>query len=154
MPEISTLDTFVVFVDEELNSLRSFGCYDKEKLTIIYLPNIGYSTQSNTSTAHAMMENGIKIATKDGEEGWAECLGCSTLEKRKLELPGACGGCLDDYCYRRRMGCTSPRETGRRAGSCPRKSQWKNSLDVVTESHYYGNTFIFGISLLRLLYHP
>ena len=106
MPEVPEPKTFV---KEGMNAHPTFfGCHDKDKVTIVYLPNVGYVTQSNVSTTQlvydaekteAMIDNGVQIATMAGHQAWAECLGCALMEKMDVELPEACGVCWEGFCY-------------------------------------------------------
>lgn len=84
-----------------------FGCEHKDQVTIVYLPNMEYTYPSDIKTGELkigeeetdkMIENGMMIATKGGDEKWAECLGCVMLEKVALELPEFCEACLNEYC--------------------------------------------------------
>ena len=106
MPSIPSTD---IFVNEGLNKHPTFfGCHDKEKVTLVYLPNMKYTTDSNKPTSKleyepeetdAMIENGVQIATMGGDEGWAECLGCALMEKMGGGLPEACEACWEAFCY-------------------------------------------------------
>ena len=106
MPEVPEPETFI---EEGMNVHPTFfGCHDKDKVTIVYLPNVGYVTQSNVSTTQlvyeadeteAMIENGVQIATNHGDEAWAECLGCALMEKMDVDLPEACDLCWEEFCY-------------------------------------------------------
>ncbi|KAL8830984.1 MAG: hypothetical protein Q9191_001133 [Dirinaria sp. TL-2023a] len=106
MPEVPEPKTFV---KEGMNTHPTFfGCHDKDKVTIVYLPNVGYATKSNVATTQlvydakkteAMIENGVQIATMGDHKAWAECLGCALMEKMDVELPEACGVCWEGFCY-------------------------------------------------------
>ena len=85
-----------------------FGCHDREKVTIVYLPNMEYTFASNLKTeevefdseeVEGMIENGLQIASKGGDEGWAMCLGCVFLEKTVSGLPEVCEACWKEYCF-------------------------------------------------------
>lgn len=86
-----------------------FGCGDKSKTTIVWLPNAKYTYDSGKSTfdfvyskgeTDKMVANGMQVATQGGKENWATCLGCAFLEKREGKLPKECKACFDEYCYK------------------------------------------------------
>jgi lysophospholipase len=98
-----------VFASEGLTKRATFfGCHDKTKLIIIYLPNVAYSFPSNQSTAtlvysaadtDAMIANGVQIATQNGDAQWPTCLGCAIMMNSTLILPEACEACFAKYCF-------------------------------------------------------
>jgi lysophospholipase len=106
MPTIPPTDTFV---SEGLNKRAAFfGCSDKTKLTIIYLPNVNYTYPSNQPTAKfqyapnetaGMIANGNLIATQNGQAGWPLCLACGIMHKSLSPLPKECNDCLTKYCW-------------------------------------------------------
>lgn len=106
MPFIPSVDTFI---SQGLNKRATFfGCHDTSKITIVYIPNVNYTYQSNTPTAKlqysitetdAMIANGVQMASQGGASDWGTCLGCAILIKSGYELPTACHKCFSKYCY-------------------------------------------------------
>jgi lysophospholipase len=98
-----------VFVSQGLNKRATFfGCNDATKLTIVFLPNTNYTTDSGVPTAKiqysssetdAMVANGVQIATQNGDAGWPTCLGCALVMKTGTTLPAECGACFTKYCF-------------------------------------------------------
>jgi len=85
-----------------------FGCWSEEVVTIVWLPNMEYTRATDMSTSAArvgkkktdgIIENGVQIATRGGDKGWAECLGCVMMRKMGSQLPEGCGRCWQEYCY-------------------------------------------------------
>ncbi|THY80985.1 lysophospholipase [Aureobasidium pullulans] len=107
MPFIPSLDSFVA---QGLNKHAVFfGCDTAETATIVYLPNNNYTYASNIDTViiqtseqqtAGIIANGNAIATQNGEDGWATCLGCAVMKKTGSALPQACTACFDKYCYK------------------------------------------------------
>ena len=108
MPFIPSVETFIA---EGLNQRATFfGCNEKDKLTIIYLPNKAYTFNSGQSTfkleytvaeTRAMIVNGNAIATQNGTAGWPTCLGCAIVKKTGEKLPKECTKCFDKYCFKK-----------------------------------------------------
>lgn len=106
MPFIPSVETFL---SKGLNTRAVFfGCNDTEKVTIIWLPNHNFTTDSGTSTfqlaysedqTDAMIANGVAVASQGGNEGWGVCLGCAIMMKSGNILPTACEKCFEQYCY-------------------------------------------------------
>jgi lysophospholipase len=106
MPVIPSVETFI---SRGLNVRPTFfGCNDKNKMTIIYLPNTNYTYNSGQSTAklqyseaetRAMVANGIEIGSYGGNSSWAGCLGCGIMAKSGVTLPKGCVKCLAEFCY-------------------------------------------------------
>ncbi|QSZ30863.1 hypothetical protein DSL72_000421 [Monilinia vaccinii-corymbosi] len=106
MPVIPSADTFVA---KGYNKRAAFfGCGDKSKITIVYLPNANYTYDSNVSTAKliyskaataGIIANGMKIATQGDDSEWPTCLGCAFMEKTGQALPSDCKACFAKYCY-------------------------------------------------------
>ena len=46
----------------------------------------------------AIIENGMKIATKGEDKRWSKFLGCVFLAKMGTELPPTCEACHGGYC--------------------------------------------------------
>ena len=111
MPMIPSLEFFV-----ERGYSRQptfFGCYEPDKITIIYLPNSVYTFNSNipdwilkysSENVTAMLANGQQVATYGGSEMYKRCLGCVMLSKVNegdlKRLPSFCGDCMQKFCYR------------------------------------------------------
>ncbi|MCJ1281489.1 hypothetical protein MMC26_000809 [Xylographa opegraphella] len=106
MPVIPSVDTFIA---QGLNKRPTFfGCNDKTKTTIIYVPNVNYTFPSNEPTAKlqyapnetsGMIANGVEIINKNGDPMWPTCLGCGIMKKKATALPAACAACFTEYCY-------------------------------------------------------
>ncbi|KAF2105859.1 lysophospholipase [Lophiotrema nucula] len=86
-----------------------FGCYDADKLTIIYLPNNNFTYNSGTPTwkftytqdeVAGMIQNGNAIANQNGAGSWGFCLACGLMAKSgAIGVPG-CQTCLDTFCWK------------------------------------------------------
>jgi lysophospholipase len=106
MPYIPSVDTFI---SQGLNTRATFfGCNDTDKVTIVYVPNVNITYQSNTPTAklqysvaetEGMIGNGVAVANQGGEQGWATCLGCAIMMKTGTTLPTECQACFQKHCY-------------------------------------------------------
>lgn len=106
MPFIPSVETFI---EKGYNTRATFfGCGDKSKITIIYLPNAEYTYPSNVATSQLIypkaesgdvIANGVKIATQGDDAKWPTCLGCAFMEKTGQVLPGDCEACFKEYCY-------------------------------------------------------
>lgn len=115
MPTIPDQDTFLA------NGLNKravfFGCDEPAAVTIVYLPNVNYTYQSNLDTNQyqydddvtiGMIANGNAIATQNGDEGWGLCLACSIMMKEpSATLPDGCDACFSEYCYYASEGSNS-----------------------------------------------
>lgn len=107
MPYIPTAD---VFIAKKMDRRASFfGCDDKEKITLIYLPNAPFWFESGMPTlklrytpaqVDGMIENGMNVATQGGDAEWPFCVGCAIVLKTGESTPDACKPCLQKYCYR------------------------------------------------------
>jgi len=106
MPYIPQVD---VFKAQNLTKRPVFfGCWNEKVVTIVWLPNMWYgpatgnmeyslatdlpteTIQIHRGETDKYIENGVQIATRGGDKGWAECLGCVMMKKM--------GGQLE-YCY-------------------------------------------------------
>lgn len=106
MPFIPSVDTFIA---QGLNKRATFfGCNATDKITIVYIPNVNYTTATNTDTlklqystaeTDAMVANGVQMITQQGDSAWGTCLGCAIMSKSGSTLPSACQACFDKYCY-------------------------------------------------------
>ncbi len=116
MPYIPQVD---VFKAQNLTKRPVFfGCWSEKVVTIVWLPNMWYgpaTANMEDSTLAADMptdivhvhkgetdkyiENGVQIATRGGDKGWAECLGCVMMKKMGSQLPEGCDRCWQEYCY-------------------------------------------------------
>lgn len=121
MPTIPDQDTFLA---EGLNKRAVFfGCEEPETVTIVYLPNVNYTYESNLSTeqfqydedvTNGMIGNGNAIATQDSDEGWGLCLACGIMMKESgVSLPDGCDACFSEYCYYANSTSTSTSSTRR-----------------------------------------
>ncbi|KAE9968313.1 hypothetical protein EG327_011109 [Venturia inaequalis] len=107
LPYIPTNETFLA---KGLNKRASFfGCDEKDKITIVYLPNSPFRYESGTSTfkleytpaqVDGMIDNGMSIATQGGDAQWPFCLGCAITLKTGKATPDGCQPCLERYCYK------------------------------------------------------
>jgi lysophospholipase len=99
-----------VFLSNGLNQRPTFfGCNTTITATIVYLPNFNYTFPSNQPTFESiysqtgtdgMIANGIEVASKGGDPGWAICLGCAIMIKSpRAALPAGCAACYQQYCY-------------------------------------------------------
>lgn len=105
-----TIPDTEVFAAKGLNKRGTFfGCYEPETVTIIYLPNVNYTFESNQPTnkfqydndvTEGLIGNGMAIATQDGAEGWGLCVACAIMMKENVTLPAGCDACFDQWCYR------------------------------------------------------
>ncbi|TID18698.1 hypothetical protein E2P81_ATG05680 [Venturia nashicola] len=107
MPYIPTADVFVAKGMDKRASF--FGCEEKEKITLVYLPNTPFWYNSGTPTmkleythkqVDGMIENGMYIATQGNDAEWPFCLGCAITLKTGAATPSACRPCLQRYCYK------------------------------------------------------
>lgn len=106
MPYIPSVETFI---SEGLNKRATFfGCNEPDKLTIVYIPNVNITYDSNKPTlklqyskdeTEAMIANGLAVANQGGEDGWGTCLGCAIMAKTGNPLPSDCDACFAKYCY-------------------------------------------------------
>ncbi|KAL1882869.1 hypothetical protein Daus18300_000507 [Diaporthe australafricana] len=107
MPTIPDQDVF--FAQGFNKRAVFFGCNETEAVTIVYLPNVNYTYQSNLSTSkfqydpevtEGMIANGLQTATQNGAEGWGLCLACAIMMKEEgATLPDGCNACFEEYCY-------------------------------------------------------
>ena len=106
MPEIPSVEIFSS--DGLAKGPTAFGCYDNNKITIIWIPNQSFTFQSNISTAKVqfskaetreMIRNGVFVAGNGNDPKWGVCMGCLIVKKSGGELPAECGECFLKYCY-------------------------------------------------------
>ncbi|KAK2613368.1 hypothetical protein N8I77_000286 [Diaporthe amygdali] len=106
-----TIPDETVFIEQGFNKRAVFfGCNEPEAVTIVYLPNVNYTYQSNLSTSkfqydpevtEGMISNGLETATQNGAEGWGLCLACAIMMKEEgASLPDGCDACFDEWCYK------------------------------------------------------
>lgn len=106
MPTIPPVSTFV---EKGLNKRATFfGCKEPDKLTIVYLPNTNYTTNSGIATSKVqfsgeetdrLIGNGVGIGAQGGAEGWGVCLGCAVVLKTGGVVPEECEECFGKYCF-------------------------------------------------------
>lgn len=101
-----------VFLERGYNSRPTFfGCYNPQKVAIVYLPNVAHTFQSNipswimkysSEEVMLMLENGNQVATYGGHEVYKKCLACIMLWKvnEGHGLPEECEQCRQTFCYR------------------------------------------------------
>lgn len=107
MPYIPTAD---IFVAKGMHKRASFfGCDEREKITLVYLPNTPFWYESGTPTmkleytpaqVDGMIENGMLVALQGDDPQWPFCLGCALILKTGSVRPDGCEPCLQRYCYR------------------------------------------------------
>lgn len=109
MPDIPTPE---FFIERGYHvSPTFFGCYDRSKITIVYMANTRYTFASNipdwimkysSEDVMGMIANGNQVATFGGSEVFQRCLGCILLNKvnEGKGLPSFCERCMDQFCYR------------------------------------------------------
>ncbi|POS76997.1 hypothetical protein DHEL01_v204616 [Diaporthe helianthi] len=106
-----TIPVQEVFFEQGLNKRATFfGCDEPEAVTIVYLPNVNYTYESNKPTTkfqydpdetEAMIANGAETATQNGAEGWGLCLACAVMMKEEgASLPDGCDACFEQWCYK------------------------------------------------------
>lgn len=107
MPYIPTADIFVAKGMDKRASF--FGCDEKEKITLVYLPNTPFWYESGTPTlklqytpaqVDGMIENGMHVGMQGNDAEWPFCLGCAIILKTVDTTPDACKPCLQKYCYK------------------------------------------------------
>ncbi|KAI9702644.1 MAG: hypothetical protein M1820_006150 [Bogoriella megaspora] len=106
MPTIPPVSTFV---NEGLNTRPTFfGCNTNSTLTILYLPNYNFTTDSGVSTfklqyskqdTDALIANGVAVGSYNGNSTFGECVGCALLKKTDVTLPSACQECFESFCF-------------------------------------------------------
>jgi lysophospholipase len=108
MPFIPPVATFM---SQGLNRRATFfGCEKQDQLTIIYLPNVNYTSfASNPASSQfdypkndtiSMISHGNLVATQNKDSEWALCLGCGIAHKSVRKMPEKCKDCLKKYCYK------------------------------------------------------
>ena len=107
MPEIPETEEFVQKGFDKRP--RFFGCNDPAKLTVVYLPNAKYisdtigtfTLQVSPNTTDAVVGNGVQAALggkpEDSAE-WGTCVACAVMKKTGVELPGECQDCFTKWC--------------------------------------------------------
>lgn len=107
---LPTIPDQATFLAEGLNKRAVFfGCNEVETVTIVYLPNVNYTYQSNLATAtiqydtdvtEGMIGNGMAVATQNSDAGWGLCLACAIMLKQAdAVLPDGCDACFEQWCY-------------------------------------------------------
>ena len=109
MPDVPTPE---FFIERGYHvSPTFFGCYDRSKITIVYMANTQYTFASNipdwimkysSEDVMGMIANGNQVATYGGSEVFQRCLGCILLNKvnEGKGLPSFCEKCMNQFCYR------------------------------------------------------
>lgn len=106
-----TIPAQEVFFEQGFNKRAAFfGCDEPEAVTIVYLPNVNYTYESNLATAkfqydpevtEGMIANGAQTATQNGADGWGLCLACAIMMKEEgVSLPDGCDACFEEWCYK------------------------------------------------------
>lgn len=119
LPTIPSIDTFLA---QGLNKRAVFfGCDEMEAVTIVWLPNVNTTYQSNLDTSkfqydkdvtEGMIDNGAAVATQDGDEGWGLCLACAIMMKQEgVVLPDGCDACFEQWCYQEPREAEQPGTT-------------------------------------------
>ncbi|GAV30257.1 hypothetical protein PMKS-003767 [Pichia membranifaciens] len=84
--------------------------YNVMKPLLVYIPNTNYTTFSNITDYEfsyaerdAIVANGFEIAQNDGEEDFAQCVGCAIIrrseERAGIEISPFCNKCFSKYCF-------------------------------------------------------
>lgn len=84
--------------------------YNVMKPMLVYIPNTNYTTLSNITDYQfsyaerdAIVANGFEIAQNDGEEDFAQCVGCAIIrrseERAGIEISPFCNKCFSKYCF-------------------------------------------------------
>ncbi|KAF2422446.1 lysophospholipase, partial [Tothia fuscella] len=134
MPFIPPVATFI---EKKLHQRATFfGCNDKSKLTIVFLPNVKYDYNTNPASSKfeymfnetdAMINAGHKIITQNGDPAWAGCLGCAIVHKTGEAMPSQCTGCLDKYCFSENKTVSSPATPSSKPSVLPRSNAAVNA---------------------------
>lgn len=119
-PHVPTIDTIL---HDKLNTKPMFlGCNASSlddlatvPPLVVYLPNIAYSTWSNTSTAqiaysdkqrNAVITNGFESATRYNltiDPNWPKCVSCAIIhreqERKGIPQTDECAECFQEYCW-------------------------------------------------------
>lgn len=82
---------------------------------VVYIPNVAYTTWSNTSgykvaysneERNALIQNGFEAATRFNltiDPNWKKCVGCSIIrrsqERNGIEQSEECSKCFQEYCW-------------------------------------------------------
>lgn len=87
-----------------------FGCGDKSKATVVWIPNYSATPAGgNTETSRMqysaaesaqVIKNGAAVMSQNNSAAWARCLGCAIMEDSGNILPPACKACFVKYCYK------------------------------------------------------
>jgi lysophospholipase len=107
MPVVPSIAEFMA---KGMNKRASFfGCHNEKTITIAFLPNTNYTSFNSgqpsskldytNAEANSMIENGVQIATQNGDPEWPACLACAMVMKTGEKLPARCKACFEKYCY-------------------------------------------------------
>lgn len=106
-----------VFMQKNLNKkpMTFFGCNqpaDSPQMMFLYLPNreVVYNTdflatdvQTSPYRTRGTIDNGVAIATNNGDPQFATCVACGLMKRSALKagkkLPAACSACFTKYCF-------------------------------------------------------
>lgn len=80
------------------------------KPLIVYIPNTNITYMSNITDFQfsleerdALIENGFEVAQYDGEDDFAQCVGCAIIrrseERADIEISPFCEACFSKYCF-------------------------------------------------------
>lgn len=108
MPTVPDVATFAAQGLDKRGAF--FGCDEPKTVTIIWMPNTNYTFASGVSTnkfqypkafTEGMINNGVAVATQNGDDGWGLCVACAVMMKEDgVALPSGCDACFDKWCYR------------------------------------------------------
>ncbi|KAH7379970.1 lysophospholipase [Cadophora sp. MPI-SDFR-AT-0126] len=87
-----------------------FGCGDKTKATVVWMPNYSATPaggnvdtsrmQYDDAANQQVVTNGAAVMSQNNSKAWATCLGCAIMQDTTSVLPSACTACFDKYCWK------------------------------------------------------
>tara|TARA_R110002060_G_scaffold14674_4_gene20585 strand:+ start:172 stop:1839 length:1668 start_codon:yes stop_codon:yes gene_type:complete len=87
-----------------------FGCGDKSKATVVWMPNYSATAaggnvdtsrmQYDAAASQQVITNGAAVMSQNNSKAWATCLGCAIMSDTSSTLPSACTACFDQYCWK------------------------------------------------------
>ncbi|KAK0113324.1 hypothetical protein ONS95_013580 [Cadophora gregata] len=87
-----------------------FGCGDKSKATVVWVPNYSATAaggnvdtsrmQFDAAASKQVIDNGAAVMSQNNSKEWATCLGCAIMQDTAWRLPSACNACFTKYCWK------------------------------------------------------
>lgn len=87
-----------------------FGCGDRSKATLIWMPNHSATPgggdtdtsqmQYSPAASKQVVVNGAAVMSQNNSKEWARCLGCAIMESASSSLPPHCQTCFTKYCFK------------------------------------------------------